>query len=85
MATAPSRLQTKVAGSPSFAWKAKATSLLVMVDKLARDGVKAKATTKDATRSLIDGIARRAGNTAQLKVLRDGLTLSRRNIKKAGG
>jgi hypothetical protein len=39
----------------------------------------------DATRSLVDDLARRAGNLAQLKVLRDGLSLTSANIRKAGG
>jgi virulence factor Mce-like protein len=65
--------------------KAKQTALVEMVEKFRESGQKVTPQLADATTSLVDALARRAGNTAQLKVLRDGLSLTRANIRKAGG
>jgi hypothetical protein len=65
--------------------KAKQTALMSMVESFREAGQKVTPTMTDATRSLVDDLARRAGNLAQLKVLRDGLSLTSANIRKAGG
>jgi virulence factor Mce-like protein len=65
--------------------KAKQTALIEMVENFREAGIKVTPTMTDATKSLVDDLAKRAGNTAQLKVLRDGLSLTGANIRKAGG
>ena len=66
--------------------KAKQTAIIEAREMLRRDGVEnVKTTTRDATKAMIDAQARKAGNSAQLEVLRDGLPLTRSNIRKAGG
>jgi phospholipid/cholesterol/gamma-HCH transport system substrate-binding protein len=65
--------------------KAKETAIIETREALRREGIDAKATTKDATRAMVDAQARRAGNMDQLEVLRDGLPLTPSNIRKAGG
>ncbi len=65
--------------------KAKQTALTMMVENFREAGVKVTPTMTDATKSLVEDLARRAGNTAQLKVLSDGLSLTQANIRKAGG
>jgi phospholipid/cholesterol/gamma-HCH transport system substrate-binding protein len=65
--------------------KAKQSALVELVESFRRSGVTVTPTMADATKGLVDRIARRAGNVAQLKVLRDGLSLTRSNIHKAAG
>jgi virulence factor Mce-like protein len=65
--------------------KAKETALITMVEQFRRSGLKVTGQMADATRALVDDLARRAGNLGQLKVLREGLPLTRANLRKAVG
>jgi hypothetical protein len=65
--------------------KAKETALVTLVERFRQSGLKVTPQMADATRSLVEDLARRAGNLAQLDVLREGLPLTRDNIRKAAG
>ncbi len=52
--------------------KAKLTAIETLRQDIKATGSKLTVSTEDATKGLIDQLARRAGNVAQLKVLRDG-------------
>ncbi len=65
--------------------KAKLTAVAALREDIKETGSKLTVSTKDATSSLIDQLARRAGNVAQLRAFRDGDILNKRNIRKAGG
>ncbi|MEA2127101.1 MAG: hypothetical protein QOI80_3883, partial [Solirubrobacteraceae bacterium] len=64
--------------------KSKQTAIAALRDDLRASGSNITVSDTDATVGLIDALARRAGNAAQLKVLRDGDLLNRRNLRKAG-
>ncbi|HEV7805987.1 MAG TPA: MlaD family protein [Solirubrobacteraceae bacterium] len=63
--------------------KAKLTAIATLAENFRESGSKIKTTTRDATEADIQALARRAGNVAQLKVLREGLPLTRANVRKA--
>jgi virulence factor Mce-like protein len=81
-APASTRVDTSSAAFKERYEKSKQTAIATLQRDFRRNGYKVSAV--DATRSLIDQIAKRAGNLAQLKVLRDGDILNRRNLRKAG-
>ena len=65
--------------------KARETAILTLRAQLARAGVTAPVISRDATAADVEALARTAGNVAQLEVLREGLPLTARNIRKAQG
>ncbi len=65
--------------------KAKMTAIAALRDDIRATGSNLTVSTEDATKGLIDQLARRSGNVGQLKVLREGKFLNKRNIRKAGG
>jgi hypothetical protein len=79
---------TKVdTSSPVFQQRyeaSKATAIAALRQQLKAEGSDIGVSDVDATRGLIDELAQRAGNTAQLKLLRDGKLLNQANLRKAG-
>jgi phospholipid/cholesterol/gamma-HCH transport system substrate-binding protein len=63
----------------------KLTAIASLRSDIAATGSKLTVSTEDATKGLIDQLAARAGNLPQLRALREGKILNKRNIKKAGG
>jgi phospholipid/cholesterol/gamma-HCH transport system substrate-binding protein len=65
--------------------KARTTAILELRNQLAKSGIKTPVLDSDATLAQIQALARKAGNAAQLDVLRKGLPLTTNNIRKAAG
>ena len=63
--------------------KARATAIAVLRDQLRQAGVETPVLDRDATAGDVQALARKAGNLAQLDVLRRGLPLTLQNIRKA--
>jgi virulence factor Mce-like protein len=65
--------------------KARETAILELRNQLAKSGITTPVLDSDATLEQVRALARRAGNGAQLEVLRKGLPLTTRNIREAAG
>ena len=64
--------------------KAKRVAILALQEDLERRGSDVTVLDKEATLAQVEELARRAGNLGQLRALRDGLSLTQRNIGKDG-
>jgi virulence factor Mce-like protein len=83
----PAKVKTN-ANSPAVrarTAKARETAIIELRDQLRKSGSKIDVLDRDATAADIQALARKAGNLGQLQVLRDGLPLTARNIRKAAG
>ena len=65
--------------------KARETAILELRSQLERAGDPRRVVGTEASAEDVEALARSAGNVAQLEVLRDGLPLTARNIRKARG
>jgi phospholipid/cholesterol/gamma-HCH transport system substrate-binding protein len=89
--TVPGQPPSKVRTNPnSPAAKARAalareTAMVELRSQLSKSGIKIPVLDRDATAADVQALARKAGNLAQLQVLRDKLPLTTTNIRKAAG
>jgi phospholipid/cholesterol/gamma-HCH transport system substrate-binding protein len=83
-APASHRVDTSSAAFKERYEKAKQTAIVALRANIRASGSKVKVSDTEATRGLIDALARRAGNAAQLEVLRSGDILNHKNLRKAG-
>ncbi|HVL94813.1 MAG TPA: hypothetical protein VM266_03035, partial [Solirubrobacteraceae bacterium] len=65
--------------------RARETAIVQLREDLRKAGIEIPVLDQDATEATVQALARRTGNQAQLEVLRDGLELTTRNIRKAAG
>jgi virulence factor Mce-like protein len=65
--------------------RARETAILQLRRRLAGEGVRTPVLDREATAADVEALARRAGNLAQMEVLRDELPLTARNIRRAAG
>jgi phospholipid/cholesterol/gamma-HCH transport system substrate-binding protein len=73
--------------SPAFKERyeqSKLSAIAYLRDQLKRSGSDIKVSDQDATPAMIDALAKRAGNEAQLALARSGKLLNRMNLRKAG-